>query len=159
MKNLKYITLAITTFAIDMHFKNRTEKWTDARDAEVPTGKFITRRKHHNRGLPLNIAEEHQSKIALLSFGTTIILTVLYIFTLSKSKRQLLKTALSLQIGGAYSNTYDRIKRKYVVDYFSFNVPGKLKNIVFNIADIAIFLGSFLTILDSIIPHQDTEMD
>ena len=44
---------------------------------------------------------------------------------------------------GALSNLFDRVKRGYVVDYFSFQL-GWLKKVVFNIGDICIFLGTFL---------------
>ena len=48
----------------------------------------------------------------------------------------MLKTGLSLILGGAYSNTYDRLFRKYVVDYVSFEVRNpRLRNIVFNLSD------------------------
>mgnify|MGYP004557310627 CR=1 FL=1 len=36
---------------------------------------------------------------------------------------------------------YDRLKRGYVVDYFSIQC-GKLKKVVFNLGDIFVFLGS-----------------
>ena len=60
----------------------------------------------------------------------------------------MMKTGLALLLGGALSNTYDRLKRKYVVDYFSFGVKWKrLRNIVFNISDFCILAGTLLTVL------------
>ncbi len=57
----------------------------------------------------------------------------------------LIKLGLSFVVGGAFSNVYDRLVRRYVVDYFSFNVKWeRLRRIVFNISDLFIFLGSFL---------------
>ncbi|HJA92944.1 MAG TPA: signal peptidase II, partial [Candidatus Eisenbergiella merdipullorum] len=56
-----------------------------------------------------------------------------------------LKTGLSLLLGGAWSNTYDRLKRKYVVDYFSLNVKWKpLRQIIFNISDFCILIGALI---------------
>lgn len=65
-----------------------------------------------------------------------------------KERVSVLKLAFSFIIGGACSNVYDRIVRKYVVDYFSFNTKlKKLKDIVFNISDMFIFLGTGLAVL------------
>ena len=51
----------------------------------------------------------------------------------------------SLLLGGAFSNTYDRLKRKYVVDYFSFGVKWEpLRAIVFNISDFCILIGALI---------------
>ena len=55
---------------------------------------------------------------------------------------------LSLAIGGGANNFYDRAKRGYVVDYFSFRTPWKrLNQMIFNLSDLCIFLGSLLIVL------------
>ncbi|MCL2052593.1 MAG: signal peptidase II [Lachnospiraceae bacterium] len=154
MKNLKYLILTLTIFLTDIHFKNLAEK-TLAKHEKKPAGKFITLSKHHNRGLPMNIAENHQEKIAFASFIATGILELFYYYVLIKKDKPLLKTGLSLMLGGAYSNTFDRLTRKYVVDYFSFNYPEKLRKIVFNIGDIAIFFGTFLAIINALRSNSD----
>ena len=51
------------------------------------------------------------------------------------------KLGIAMILGGALSNLYDRLVRRYVVDYFSIQC-GKLKEIVFNLGDIFVFLGS-----------------
>ena len=57
--------------------------------------------------------------------------------------RILEKLALTLTLAGGVSNLYDRMKRGYVVDYFSIQWK-KLKKVVFNLGDIFIFAGSAL---------------
>lgn len=58
---------------------------------------------------------------------------------------------LSLMLGGGLSNTADRLKKGYVVDYFSFKFgPDELKNLVFNISDMAILAGTILYICSQI---------
>ena len=55
---------------------------------------------------------------------------------------------LSVLLGGSFSNTYDRLKRKYVVDYFSFNVKCcGIRRIVFNISDFCIMIGAAMAVL------------
>lgn len=61
---------------------------------------------------------------------------------------RLLRVGLALLLGGAFSNTYDRLKRKYVVDYLSFGVRWKgLRRIVFNVSDFCILIGAMLSAL------------
>ena len=53
-------------------------------------------------------------------------------------------------LAGGVSNLYYRMKRVYVVDYFSFRVPlEKLRRIVFNLSDLFIFAGAGLMIVYS----------
>lgn len=75
-------------------------------------------------------------------------MTGVYVGTLGTRGRHMLKTGLSLILGGAYSNTYDRLFRKYVVDYVSFEVRNpRLRNIVFNLSDFGIMIGSCLLVI------------
>ena len=57
--------------------------------------------------------------------GLTVLVTLLFVLTLGTKGNKALKTGLAMLLGGAFSNTYDRLKRKYVVDYFSFGVRWK----------------------------------
>ena len=80
----------------------------------------------------------------------TLGLTVLFVLTFSCKGSKMLKAGLSLLLGGAYSNTYDRLVRKYVVDYVSFPVKNeKIRNVVFNISDFCIMIGALLMVLGS----------
>ena len=50
-------------------------------------------------------------------------------------------------LGGAVSNTCDRMTRGYVVDYLGFNVKSKkLSNIIFNLSDFFIMAGALLSV-------------
>ena len=86
--------------------------------------------------------------MAVLSFSLTVCVAVFFLLTGRQKGKYMMKTGLALLLGGALSNTYDRLKRKYVVDYFSFGVKWKrLRNIVFNISDFCILAGTLLTVL------------
>lgn len=71
---------------------------------------------------------------------------------LTRQKGQpLLKTGLSLILGGALGNACERLKDGEVTDYISFNAgPKKFRNIVFNIADFFIFGGCTLTVIEAL---------
>jgi len=65
--------------------------------------------------------------------------------------------ALSLLAGGGASNTADRLRRGYVVDYFSFNVgPERFRNLVFNISDMGITLGALWGLLLYLTEKEDS---
>ena len=60
------------------------------------------------------------------------------------------KLALTLTLAGGVSNLYDRMKRGYVVDYFS--ICWKfLKRVVLNLGDVCIFAGAVLYMVSQFI--------
>ena len=99
----------------------------------------------------LGAGAKSPKRIALLSIIFTAFMTGIYVATLGYKGQGILKAGLSLLLGGAYSNTYDRLRRKYVVDYISFGVKGKLKNIIFNISDFGIILGAGLMVIGELL--------
>ena len=87
-----------------------------------------------NRGFALNRLEDHQRLVAAASAAMTVAVAVSFAKAPERSR-----TGLALILGGALSNTYDRLFRKYVVDY----IP--VGNVVFNVSDFAIIAGAILT--------------
>ena len=97
---------------------------------------FLRFRKHHNKGAFLNAGQKRQPVVAILSVLLTVGVAAVFVLSLGQQGNRLMKTGLSLLLGGAFCNTYDRLKRKYVVDYVSFGVRWKwLSRIVFNLSD------------------------
>lgn len=139
-------------FCGDMVIKNRVEKYIPASgrkqgEKELLGGRLLLRR-HHNRGAMLNLGEDKRPLVAALSLALTAVLTVMFLISLGQRGNHLLRAGLSLLLGGSFSNTYDRLKRKYVVDYISFNVKWKpLRRVVFNLSDFCIIIGALLTVL------------
>lgn len=104
--------------------------------------------KYHNYGAFLNLRQKRPEFVKGLSAGLCLICTIVFVFSMGTKGKTLLKTGLSILLGGAYSNTYDRLVRGYVVDYFGFQVKNeKLGNIVFNISDFCIMIGAFISVL------------
>ena len=125
-------TLALTDLAVKKEIEARP-------DGEFPktvkeSGGLIRLHKNHNPGF---------------SFGFMVPVCMLsavagaWAYVIGKKGRVLEKTALTLVLAGGASNLYDRLKRGYVVDYFSIQWK-KLKKVVFNLGDIFIFAGSAL---------------
>lgn len=110
----------------------------------------ICLRKYHNSGAFLNILENKKKFLHLISLLFTSIIFIFFLFTFFQKGNHVLKLGLSLLLGGAFSNTYDRLSRNYVVDYFSLCTPWKkINRIVFNISDFCIVLGALLTVIKS----------
>ena len=135
-------------FVGDYLLKNWIEKNKREGDTEKILGGCILVRKHHNKGFALNKLSGRQSLVAALSLGLAVFCTLLFVAGFTNRGSVLLRTGLSFLLGGAYSNTYDRLKRKYVVDYFSFGVPAKgIRRIIFNISDICIMIGALICVI------------
>lgn len=144
---MSYLLLMLGTLFGDLSIKDYIERYGKESDEKEILHGLLIIRKHHNRGVALNIGSARRRLVAILSTCFTVLVTILFICTFSLKGKSLLKTGLSLILGGAYSNTYDRLKRKYVVDYVSFGVKWKwLRNIIFNIGDFGIMLGALMLI-------------
>lgn len=141
-----WLFIAAAVFALDHWLKCYVEKKPDDFQKEVLGGRILLR-KSHNKGAMMNFLDEKQQLVAGFSLGLAASLTFAWLYLLGCRGLRLLKAGFSFLLGGAYSNVFDRLKRRYVVDYFSFHVPWrKLQKIVFNLGDIFIFLGTFLVI-------------
>lgn len=142
-----YILIAAMVFAADMLLKRHVENTKKMHEEETLSGGRAVVRRYHNRGAFLNLGEKRGALVRACSLGLTVAATILFAATLTYKGSALLKTGLALLLGGAFSNTYDRLYRKYVVDYFSFRTGIRvLDRIVFNLADFAIIIGALCAV-------------
>lgn len=144
---MQYLAVIMAIFGLEAGLKNHIEKTKTEGKSEEKCGGFLLIRKHHNRGAFLNAGQHRRKTVMVLSLLLTIALTILFFLTLGMTGKKMLKWGLTLLLGGAYSNTYDRLVRQYVVDYVSFNVPLGIKKVVFNIGDFCIMIGAMLSVL------------
>ncbi len=152
---MKYLTVILGIFGLELGIKNYIEKSLEEGEKSPKCKKALVIRKYHNRGAFLNMGERRPWIVAALSVILTLLLSGFFVFTLTMAGGGMLQWGLTLMLGGAYSNTYDRIRRKYVVDYVSFNVPfKKLKQVVFNISDFCIMIGAMLSVISEICKKQ-----
>lgn len=148
-----YVLIALAVFLLDWNIKNYVERNIKTGEKKNLLKGKITVRKQYNKGFSLNILQEkaeYVKKISAFVFG---ILVLIFIMVLPQKNKIIKKLGLSLCVGGAASNIADRFKRGYVIDYFTFNFK-PLKNLVFNLADIFIFIGCFFSFISSL-PHDD----
>lgn len=137
--------LAAGIFALDLFLKNQIER--NLAEGEIKPfckGRLLIR-KYHNTGAFLDLGAKRQGAVACLSLFLTICMTVVFLSTFTFRGNSALKAGLAFLLGGAYSNTYDRLVRKYVVDYVSFPVlDPRIRRIVFNLSDFCILIGALL---------------
>lgn len=143
---MKYLAVILGIFGVEWKIKNYIEETKTEGGQEEKCGGFLLIRKHHNRGAFLNAGQRRQKLVMAVSVALTLLVTVFFVMTLGQAGKGLLKWGLTLLLGGAYSNTYDRLFRKYVVDYVSFNVPFRLRRVIFNIGDFCIMIGALLCV-------------
>jgi signal peptidase II len=81
--------------------------------------------------------------------GIAAAASVLIVYLLRKhAAEKLFCWALSLVLGGALGNLWDRISLGHVVDFLDFHLSGYHWP-AFNVADSAIFVGAMLLIVES----------
>lgn len=138
-----YIGIMVAIVAVEAVIKQvREQNGSFGEHKPILAGKlYLT--KYHNRGAFLNLGQKRPEFVKGLSAGLCLACTLLFILTLGTKGKRLLKAGLSVLLGGAFSNTYDRMVRGYVVDYFGFCIGNeRFKNIVFNISDFCIMIGA-----------------
>ena len=146
VNNLIYILIIALITAIDILIKNHIERyyWNDNSERYL-LGRFIRIHKLHNYGGFLHSLQNHVRLLKVLSASLILIVAIVLVLSLPKKGNKIKKLGLSLILGGALSNEYDRYIKGSVTDYFSINIP-LIKKIVFNIGDLAIFAGIILAL-------------
>lgn len=142
-----FISIVIAIVALEAVIKQvREQNGVEGERKPFLKGKLYLS-KYHNYGAFLNLGQKRPEFVKGLSAGLCLICTILFVFTMGRKGKVLLRTGLSFLLGGAYSNTYDRLVRGYVVDYFGFQVKNeRLRNIVFNISDFCIMIGALICV-------------
>lgn len=143
-----WMLLPAGIFTADYFVKKKAESWNEEKpQREILKGRIFLYR-FHNRGAALNFMENKPRLLTGCTAGMTAGLAAGYVWLVLKENHTLLKAGTGMILGGAASNVWDRLHRHYVVDYFSFNTRWKsLRNIVFNLSDMFIFLGVLLVSL------------
>ena len=150
---MPYIMTLVSLFAADSAMKSWIEKTdTVSESPERAVFQGVAFKRYHNRGAMMNLGEERQQLVAVLSLVFSAFVTGIFAVTLGMKGKRLLKTGLALILGGAYSNTYDRLRRKYVVDYITFP---KISTMVFNLSDFGIMIGAMLLTISELSGGQD----
>ncbi|MEY8354120.1 signal peptidase II [Lachnospiraceae bacterium 54-53] len=147
-----FIGFIVLLAVLDLCIKGFIEeqKETDFPKELNGSGGKILLYKNHNAGFSFGCLKEHKELVQMIPLAVAAFIGGMLVSLLQGKGRILEKLALSIALGGAVSNLYDRLVRHYVVDYFSIQY-GRLKKVVFNLGDIFIFLGAGLMLVAEII--------
>lgn len=156
-----FLTFGTTLMVTDMAVKSEIEKQdasTFPREMKGTKG-LIKLYKNHNPGFSFGILKGSRA-VEVVPLCITSGVAGAWMYIMGVRGRLAEKMALTLVLAGGLSNLLDRMKRGYVVDYFSIQWKS-LKKVVFNLADIFIFLGSgilvaaqFVDALTDMIPKK-----
>lgn len=115
-----------------------------SKEQEIPVCKGrVLVRYVQNEGMALNFMEKHPRLVRWMSLLAVVPMGIYYVVLLGDKGKAAEKISLSLLLGGAISNLYDRFVRKYVVDYFGFRMKRKyFRDITYNFGDLGIFAGA-----------------
>jgi len=132
---------------------DRLAKWLVAthialHDSLVVIPGFFRLTHVQNRGAAFGLFDDTPGdwKLVMLILFSLVALTVVAVL-LWKNSHVLSATGigLSLVLGGALGNLWDRLMEKHVVDFLDFNL-GTYHWPAFNVADSAIVIGAFLLV-------------
>lgn len=137
-------------FAADQLLKTYAEQNLDKKEERKLAGPLVLRRVH-NKGMCLGILSEKQTAVQYLSLAATGIVTVFQAVVSFRRKGFWKKQGLGLMSAGAWSNTFDRFARGYVIDYVGFDVKDpKAAKITYNLGDFFIAAGAAILSLYSL---------
>ena len=143
--------LSLVILALDQSSKKLAQKLLNYAEP-VQVFSWFDLTLHYNRGAAFSILSDAGGwQRWLLSAIAIIVIGILigWLYTL-RSSRGILPIGLSLILGGALGNVWDRIKFGYVVDFVSVHLKGWYFP-TFNVADAAISIGVTLILLDEFV--------
>ncbi len=128
-------------FTADQIMKTYAEQELDIKDEKKLPGPVVLR-KTRNHGMFLGVLSDRPALVRGLSAIVSGVVTALQAVSLMRKDGYRRKVGLTFLSAGAWSNTFDRFVRGYVVDYigFSFKNP-KLAKITYNLGDFFIAAG------------------
>ena len=145
---MKYTWIVLALAGLDQGIKQNIEDQEDQtlpRDLPCAKG-WIRLHKNHNAGFPFGVMKNRPQLVQTIPLMMTSALAGALAALSGRREGLAEKLGLAVALGGAVSNTWDRMVRGYVVDYFSINL-GRLKKVIFNLGDVFILLGGGVLLL------------
>lgn len=131
-------------FAADQIIKTCAEQKLDLNE-ERKAGSKIRIRRVHNYGMAFGFLSDQTEPVRWFSLLAAGAVTGIQILELFLGRGFLGKAAAGMLSAGAWSNTFDRFARGYVVDYIGFSVKNeKAGKLTYNLGDFLIAAGVLL---------------
>lgn len=152
------LAIALTVLILDL----ATKYWVESilvYGQFIPVTGFFNLVLTYNAGAAFSFLSEASGWQRWFLSAIAIVASVVIIYMLHKYKTEkLFCISLSLILGGALGNLWDRITLGHVVDFLDFYV-GDYHWPAFNIADSAIFIGAALLIIESFSSKENKDTD
>lgn len=113
------------------------------------TGGKVKLYRNHNRGFCFEFLKHRPGLVRQLPLCLTSAAGGILCFLSAQKGYRAEKAGYVLVLAGGLSNLYDRLKRGYVVDYFSIQA-GILKKVVLNLGDLCIAAGAVILTVKSL---------
>lgn len=150
-----YLVITAAVCILDLTVKHYVESRLELNVLQKRPAKLLKIKRMHNQGIALNGFDRYPRAVAAVTGIVTAIVAFIYGTLLHRKEEGPVILGLAMLTGGALSNTYDRIKRGYVVDYVAFKTGWKrFGRIFFNIADFFIMAGCALTAISSLLKKR-----
>ena len=150
-----FFLVVLGIFVGDQILKREVEKRLKRGEEKPLLGGKLLLRRVYNKGAALNLLDEKPGLVRRISEVIGVGLLIFDLIIFRKKGRFLEKAGLAFLTGGALSNAWDRTIRGKVIDYFGFKTRWeKVTDITYNIADIFIFVGSFLAVIGTMINEK-----
>lgn len=149
------ISLTLCLALADIALKSTIEGYMTRKEERTTFHGKVILRKVYNRGFSFHLLEENRDVVKYGSAFAAMLLTIWQLLTLLRKKHYLKKWGLSLMTAGAWSNTFDRWFRGYVIDYVGFQTKWKkMTAMTFNLADFLIGAGGVMVLLASVFKRK-----
>lgn len=148
MKLHTSLAIALAILAVDL----LTKRWVESSlffGQQIPITSFFNLILAYNSGAAFSFLSDAGGWQRWFLSSIAVGASVFIVYLLHKNKDQkLLCLSLSMILGGALGNLWDRITLGHVVDFLDFYV-GNYHWPAFNVADAAIVVGAGLLIIES----------
>ncbi len=161
-KKLFFFGIAIITFFawLDLYSKEQIFAILDEISVkentihlEIQVTSFFSLVKVWNRGVSFGMLNDLENGKYLISIVNILISGVLFVW-LYRNNSKYLMWAISLIIGGAMGNLFDRFKNDAVADFLDFHISSYHWP-AFNLADSIVFIGVALLLLENFFIKKD----
>ena len=141
-----WFILAAGIAAADIGIKMWIKQNKELNCHEPVAGGRIIITKYFNPGAMLGFLKEKTALLMGISLVVAGIIVGMLLAITGRKGNTVLKLGLTLLLGGAGSNIFERLMYGKVTDYFRISIGcKKLERLIFNIGDFCIFIGSILT--------------
>lgn len=148
--------IAAAAFALDRLTKWIIETRMSVLDTIHVIPGFFDIVHSRNKGMAFSLLNDYNSPlrpVILVGFSAVALLVVAYILWRTRNMDRITSIGLSLVLGGAMGNVFDRIAFGAVTDFLDFYV-GDLHWPAFNVADSCIVIGSLLLFYEVLRPRR-----